>query len=168
MKVYQPGEYVVYAENGLCLVEQVGVPDFAAGNTQTRYYFLRASDDGSRIYVPTDTHMPLRAPLTAQEAEELLQRLGDLPVRLPERRDRKTVLAHYQELLRPHTAESLAQTVKSIRYQHRGRPGRMSGAEETLLKRSERHLCGELAGALSISAEDARVRMEAALVHGAE
>ena len=161
--MYQAGEYVVYADSGLCLVEQVGIPDFNTDQGDREYYFLRAVEDGSRIYVPTDTNMPLRAPMTAQETESFLSGLDVLPVSLPERRDRKTVLAHYQQMLRPHTAQALAQAIKSIRWHHRGAPGRMSGLEETLLKRAERQLCGEVAGALNISRDEAQERLNDAL-----
>ena len=160
--MFEPGTYVVYGDSGLCRVEQVGVPDFSSERDKT-YYFLRVMEDNSHVYVPTDTHMPLRAPLTTPEAEAFLGSLDRLPVSLPERRDRKTVLSHYQALLRPHTAEALAQVIKSIRSQHRATPGRMSGAEEALLKRAQRQLCGELAGALHLTEDAALQRLEAAL-----
>ena len=113
--MYQAGEYVVYADSGLCLVEQVGVPDFNAGEKDRTYYFLRATTDRSRIYVPTDTQLPLRPPMTPQEAEAFLDGLGDIPVSLPERRDRKTVVLHYQHMLSTHTTQALAQAIKVAR-----------------------------------------------------
>lgn len=166
--MYQAGEYVVYADNGLCLVEQVGVPEFNAGEKDRTYYFLRATTDKSRIYVPTDTHMPLRSPMTQDEAEEFLDGLGEIPVSVPERRDRKTVVQHYQNMLSSHTKEALAQAIKSIRWQHRSAPGRMSGAEESVLKRAEKQLCSELSGVLRISMEDAGERLTRALVPAEE
>ena len=161
--MYQAGEYVVYADNGLCLVEQVGVPDFNAGERDRTYYFLRTNTDKSRIYVPTDTQLPLRPPMTAQEAEAFLGSVGEIPVSLPQRRDRKTVVQHYQNMLSSHTKEALAQAIKSIRYAHRGAAGRMSGAEESVLRRAERQLCSELSGVLNISMEDAGERLTRAL-----
>lgn len=161
--MYQAGEYVVYGDSGLCLVEQVGVPEFNAGEKDRTYYFLRATTDRSRIYVPTDTSMPLRAPMTAGEAETFLGSLTDIPVSVPARRDRKTVVQHYQTMLSPHTKEALAQAIKSIRWAHRGAPGRMSGAEESVLKRAERQLCSELSGALNITMEAAGERLSRAL-----
>ena len=162
--MYQAGEYVVYAGSGLCLVEQVGVPDFNAGEQDRTYYFLRTTTDKSRIYVPTDTQLPLRPPMTAQEAEAFLSRAGEIPVSLPVRRDRKTVVQHYQNMLSGHTKEGLAQAIKSIRFAHRGAAGRMSGAEESVLRRAERQLCSELSGVLNISMEDAGERLSEALV----
>ena len=161
--MYQAGEYVVYADNGLCLIEQVGVPEFNAGEKDRTYYFLRTTTDKSRIYVPTDTRLPLRAPMTAQEAEGFLSSLGDIPVSLPERRDRKTVSQHYQNMLSSHTKEALAQAIKSIRFAHRNAAGRMSGAEEGVLRRAERQLCSELSGVLDISMEEAGERLNRAL-----
>jgi len=161
--VYQAGEYVVYAGSGLCLVEQVGVPDFNVGEQNRTYYFLRTTMDRSRIYVPTDTQLPLRAPMTAEEAEAFLSRAGEIPVSLPVRRDRKTVVQHYQNMLSGHTKEGLAQAIKSIRFAHRAAAGRMSGAEENVLRRAERQLCSELSGVLNISMEDAGERLTRAL-----
>ena len=161
--MYQAGEYVVYAGSGLCLVEQVGVPDFNVGEQNRTYYFLRTTMDRSRIYVPTDTQLPLRAPMTAEEAEAFLSRAGEIPVSLPVRRDRKTVVQHYQNMLSGHTKEGLAQAIKSIRFAHRAAAGRMSGAEENVLRRAERQLCSELSGVLNISMEDAGERLSRAL-----
>lgn len=161
--MYQAGEYVVYAGSGLCLVEQVGVPDFNVGEQNRTYYFLRTTMDRSRIYVPTDTQLPLRAPMTAEEAEAFLSRAGEIPVSLPVRRDRKTVVQHYQNMLSGHTKEGLAQAIKSIRFAHRAAAGRMSGAEENVLRRAERQLCSELSGVLNISMEDAGERLTRAL-----
>ena len=161
--MYQAGEYVVYADNGLCLVEQVGVPDFNAGERDRIYYFLRTTTDKSRIYVPTDTQLPLRPPMTAQEAEAFLGSVGEIPVSLPQRRDRKTVVQHYQNMLSSHTKEALAQAIKSIRYAHRGAAGRMSGRGGGVMRRAERQLCSELSGVLNISMEDAGERLTRAL-----
>ena len=160
--MFQQGEFVMYGDSGLCLVEKVGEPDFSMSERGKQYYFLRVQADGGRIYVPTDTRMPLRPPITRQEAEALLTSLGDLPVAQPDSRDHKVILQFYQSLLRPHTSRAVAQTVKSMRFRHAG-PGRMNSAEEALLKRAENQLCGELACALESSPEDARNRLSAAL-----
>ena len=162
--MFQQGEFVMYGDSGLCLVEQIGVPDFVSDRSKT-YYFLRVQEDGSRVYVPTDTRLPLHAPLTAEQARTLLASLPDLPLSPPPARDHKTVQLHYQQMLRPHTCEALAQAVKTIRTRHRGAPGRMNSAEEAVLKRAEKLLCAELAAALSLSEADA-ARMMAEAMNG--
>ncbi len=161
--MFQAGDYVVCGDNGLCRIEQIGVPDFDTFERNKAYYFLRSEEDGSRIYVPINTHMPLRAPITQQEAEALLSSLPDLQVNPPSCRDRKALQRYYQELMHLHTCEALAISVKSIYSRHIKTPGRMSGTEEAILRKAEHQLCSELAAALSISYDSARSRMLDAL-----
>ena len=157
--MFQTGDRVVYGNNGICCIERIDVPDFEVFERGKQYYFLRCEEDGSRIYAPVDTRVAMRAIMTMAEAQALLRNLPELPVRLPASRDHKLVTQHYQKRLQEHTAESLACAVKSIR----SRTGRMSSAEESLLKKAEAQLCSELAAALIISPADARERLVAAI-----
>ena len=72
--MFHEGDYVMYSGMGLCTVEKIGTPDFQPKGSQ--YYFLRQADDRSRIYVPVDTSMPMRKPITGPEAERLLEALS--------------------------------------------------------------------------------------------
>lgn len=155
--MFQPGDYVVYGSNGLCRVEQVGVPDFDTFERGKTYYFLRAVSDESRIYAPTDTHQPLRAPATREEALALLKSLPAMQITRPAARDRKGTMAYYQQLMHMPTCENLAAVLKSMRF------GRLSGAEEALHKKAENHLCTELANALDCPYEEALAQLTAAL-----
>jgi hypothetical protein len=64
----------MYSGMGLCTVEKIGTPDFQPKGSQ--YYFLRQADDRSRIYVPVDTRLPMRKPITGPEAERFLEALS--------------------------------------------------------------------------------------------
>lgn len=164
--MFQTGDRVVYGNSGICCVERVDVPDFQTFERGKQYYFLRCEEDGSRIYAPVDTRVAMRALMTAAEAEALLQQLPDLPIQLPSSRDHKIITQHYQKLLQQHTAESLFCVVKSIHQRSKGADGsigRMTSAEESVLKKAEHQLYAELAAALSISPADARNRLLDAL-----
>lgn len=164
--MFKAGDRVIYGNSGICCVERVDVPDFQTFERGKQYYFLRCEEDDSRIYAPVDTHVAMRALMTADEAEALLQHLPDLPIQLPASRDHKIITQHYQKLLQQHTAESLFCVIKSIHQRHKGADGsigRMTSAEENVLKKAEHQLCAELAAALSISPADARDRLLAAL-----
>ena len=161
--MYQTGDRVIYGSNGICTVESVGVPDFETFEQGKLYYFLRLESDGSRIYAPVDTTLPIRLLTGRQEALALLQSLPQLPVYLPASRDRKAVTAHYQQLMRAHTLQALACTVKSIYAQGKGMPGRLPALEEGLLKKAENQLYSELAAALELSLEEVRKQLLAAI-----
>lgn len=164
--MYQTGDRVVYGNSGICLVERIGVPDFETFERGKPYYFLLCEEDNSRIYAPVDTRVTMRALITADEATALLQNLPALPIQLPASRDHKIITQHYQKLLQQHTAESLFCVIKSIHQRHKGPDGsigRMTSAEENVLKKAEHQLCAELAIALSISPDAARDKLLAAL-----
>lgn len=71
--MFQAGEYVVYSNDGLRRIEKIGTPDFQPRGKE--YYYLRQMEDNGRIYVPLDTSLPLRLPMTADEAERFLNDL---------------------------------------------------------------------------------------------
>lgn len=164
--MFQTGERVVYGNNGICCIERIDAPDFEVFERGKQYYFLRCEEDGSRIYAPVDTRMAMRAIMTHDEAQALLLGLPAMPVRQPASRDHKLVTQHYQKLLQEHTAESLACVIKSIHLRSKGAdgvPGRISSAEESILKKTESQLCSELSAALGISPAAARERLIAAI-----
>ena len=157
--MFQTGDHVVYGNSGICCIERIDVPDFEVFERGKPYYFLRCEEDGSRIYAPVDTRVSMRAMLTSAEAQELLLKLPTLATQPPAARDHKLVSQHYQKLLQEHTAESLACVIKSIR----SRTGRMTSAEEGILKKAEGQLSTEIAAALQISPTAAREQLLTAI-----
>ena len=82
----------MYGGNGLCLIESIGVPSFQPSKGSPDYYFLRKADDNSRIYVPVDTPLPIRCPMTQEEAESLLSALRLQKAEIPVKHDQKTIV----------------------------------------------------------------------------
>lgn len=157
--MFREGEYVMYSGEGLCLIEKIGVPDFQSD--QKKYYFLRKDGENSRIYVPTDTMLPMRKPLTASEANRFLEGLTVLRISIPRKIDSKKRMPVIRETVRDQTAEAMAKTIKMIRSLHPD--GRIPADEKTMLTRTEKRLCGEIAYALHISEEDATLRVRDAI-----
>lgn len=154
--MYQTGDRVVYGNSGICCIERIDVPEFDTFERGKQYYFMRCEEDNSRIYAPVDTRVPMRAVMDSAQAQALLQQLPTLPTTQPPSRDHKLVAQHYQKLMQEHTAESLACTIKSIHLRRKGSAGRMTSAEESILKKAENQLCAEMAAALSIPPASAR------------
>ena len=156
--MFQAGEYVVYSNDGLCRIEKIGTPDFQPRGKE--YYYLRQMEDNGRIYVPLDTSLPLRLPMTADEAERFLNDLTAKTVDLPAKRDHKTVMPLLREMLKTQTAEAMGDVIKMIRALHR--EGKIPDEEALLLKRTENRLGCEIAYALQISETEAEARIRRA------
>lgn len=159
--MFQTGDYVVYSGNGLCLIESIGVPSFQPSKGSPDYYFLRKTDDDSRIYVPVDTPLPIRCPMTQEEAESLLSALRLQKAEIPAKHDQKTIIKLCKDTLRSQTAQATASVIQLLHALHP--TGKMSGEEEMILKKAESRLCGELAYALQITPKEAGSKLRAAL-----
>ena len=148
--MFSVGDYVVYGGNGVCLVESIGTPTCAC-NVKTDYYFLSPVSYAGRIYAPVDTHVPMRAILTRDEALTLLRDMPSIPSCVNLSRDKRQLSEHYKQILSPHTCYALVTAVKSIREKSgldRRHP--VTQTEEDILKRSRAALVQELALALQV------------------
>lgn len=157
--MFREGEYVMYSGEGLCRIEKIGIPDFQS--EKRRYYFLRKADDNSRIYVPLDTTLPMRMPLSEIEANRFLEGLAMLRVDIPKKLDSKKRLPLIKDTVRPQTAEAMAITIRMIRSLHPD--GKIPSEEKTILTRTEKRLYDEIAYALHISEGDAESRVKSAV-----
>ena len=68
------GDYVHYANTGLCRVEEITAPGFTAADKGRLYYRLTpAETPGSTIYTPVDNRkVEMRLAMTRQEALALI------------------------------------------------------------------------------------------------
>ena len=71
--MFRKGEYVIYGNNGICCIEEIGVPrDTPLGDSGKEYYTLAPVFSSGKIYAPLDTKVFMRPILTKAEAEELI------------------------------------------------------------------------------------------------
>ena len=54
--MFRKGEYVIYGNNGICCIEEIGVPrDTPLGDSGKEYYTLAPVFSSGKIYAPLDT-----------------------------------------------------------------------------------------------------------------
>lgn len=66
--MFQVGDYIAYNEEGMCRVEDIGALSIPSADPDRLYYFLRPVTGDGRIYVLTDTPLPMRPVLNREEA----------------------------------------------------------------------------------------------------
>ena len=114
--MFQAGDYVMYGGNGLCLIESIGMPGFQPSKGCPDDYFLRKTEDTSRIYVLVDTPLPIRCPMTQEEAESLLNALRLQKAEIPVKHDQKIIVKLCKEnMLGPQTAPATASVIQLLR-----------------------------------------------------
>ena len=77
--MFRKGEYVIYGNNGICCIEEIGVPrDTPLGDSGKEYYTLAPVFSSGKIYAPLDTKVFMRPILTKAEAEKLILQIPEI------------------------------------------------------------------------------------------
>ena len=149
--MYEPGEVIVYGSTGVCRVEAVGPRTLMRGVTKT-CYTLRPLYGSDTIYVPADTTVFMRRPITRAQADELIDRIPETPD-APLPTDPAGARSTYESALQSHDcADLLALTHRIYRktQQVRSHNRQPNQTDQRYLKRAEDLLYGELAVALGV------------------
>lgn len=166
--MFQVGDRVVYCRTGVCEVLAISPPPFSGMEGHQLYYTLRPLYCDAVIYVPVDTDKPLRALMSATEANALIDSIPSVIISPPDSQDIKLWREQYQSLCGTGSCEDLLELVLMI-YAKKQRAEEHSKTlgqiDQDYMKNAETMLRGELAAALGLALGDVpeyiRRRMEA-------
>ena len=165
---FRKTDHVVYASNGICLIEDIKKMSFVRGEPEKIYYILKPlNDKSSTIYIPEDNETLLekiRHILTKGEIEALITDVRKTDIEWIE--DRKLRSADYRELLsRPHPATLLPLikgiSKKSAELSEIGK--KLAVTDKSAFESSLRYISEEIAFALGIGINEASQYIENAL-----
>ena len=154
--MYQTGDLVMYGNTGVCRVEEIGYPD-AASDQETLYYKLSPVYDTAVIYTPVDTRAFMRPVMSRQAAEQLIDRIPDIPDNVCDNHDIRMLGEQYRACLNTHRNEDLVRLIKSVYQKNRRsvKAGRHMGqTDQQYMKRAEKMLYGELAVVLGMEYDE--------------
>ena len=155
--MFQKGESVVYGNLGVCRVSDIVTRKFEGLDEAHPYYVLEPLYQGGTLYVPADNpKISLRAVLTAEEANQLIDAIPTLEGEAFHSRSAQELAAHYEQALNTHNCKDLLELTLSIynKKQSLTRQNKKFGrVDEHFMHQAEENLYGELAVALNISKE---------------
>ena len=149
--MYENGDYVIKANNGVCRVEDTLHPDLPNVDKNRLYYLLVPLDNkNSRLYVPIDTaENSLRRALSEEEAWEVIEKIPEVEAAWIA--NDKLREQTYKEAIHSCNPTALVSIIKNIyiRKKQRSEQGKKSTAtDERYFKLAEDNLYAELAFAL--------------------
>lgn len=168
--MYQVGEYVIYNDIGICVVENIGKLCFSE-DKEKLYYTLRPLNAHaySRYYVPVNTHVFMRNAITKQEAFQYLIELKGMKTKPYMAKRMAQLMAYYDELLIKHNIIDYLRLYKELCQKEKcaKESGKKLGRMESDLKvYIEKNLVSEFAYALSESPVLSKKRLYEALCLG--
>lgn len=151
--MFNIGDYIVYAGEGVCRVETIGPVPVAYMDQSKSYYTLNPVYHSGVIYAPTDAKARMRPMLTTEEAHMLIDGIPDMPAHYELPTDPKLVAAKYKNYLQTYDCINLLHLIRIIyaRREEACALGRGYGqTDDRYFKRAKELLYGELALALDI------------------
>ncbi|MDD2959527.1 MAG: CarD family transcriptional regulator [Lachnospiraceae bacterium] len=149
--MFKSGQYIYYANSGLCKVEEVTHLKVSGADRNRLYYRLTPmNSQGGTIYTPVDNQkVPMREILNEKQAEELIDSIPQIEeLWIPEEKQREQ---SYKTALQSSDCRSWIRIIKTLylRKQSRISQGRkITSTDERYLSSAEEKLYGELAVAL--------------------
>lgn len=154
--MYQIGEFIVKATNGVCEVKDLVHLDFSDTDSKKLYYLLvPVTDQAGKIYMPATSSAAVRKVMTKQEAMAFIQKIPS--VNEPWIDNEKTRERSYKEAITSNDPERLVGIIKLIcdRKEERVRQGRkVTAVDERYFKLAENLLYAELEVALDKDKEE--------------
>lgn len=113
--MYKKGEYVIYGNNGICRIEDIGVPvGTPMGRSGKEYYTLAPVFGSGSIYAPVDTKVFMRPILTKEQAEQLIEQIPEIQGEAFEGKDVRALSEKYKGCLDTHQCEDLVKLIKTV------------------------------------------------------
>ena len=161
MSYFSKGEYVNYSSNGVCLIFDIGAPEFDKTADKDSYYILKPlADKSTTVFVPMKNQLLLsrmRKLLTKAEIDVLITSVGTDDVEWID--DRKKRADLFSEILRRNEPGELLSLVCCIHKKREalvalGGNRKLAFSDLDILERAERLLEGEFSFVLGISPLD--------------
>ena len=160
--MFQTGDYLVYGLEGVCRVAAVGPIRLSGVPRDKLYYTLAPCGRQDAIYIPVDSPVYMRAPLTCGEIDALLDTLPALELCTDLPADAKQLAPYYQEIIQSHDLRRVLQLYKTLLCKQRQLTGSLrtlSVTDMRFFKQAETMLCGEFAFVLDMPYADAVLRL---------
>ncbi len=156
--MFQPGDLVVYGTTGVCSVKEITRPNKTGPDREKQYYLLDPLYQDGIIYTPVQNgKVPMRAVISTQEAEALIDLIPSLEAEAYHSPTIQALAQHYQSVVRNNDCRDLIELMLSI-YAKRAlvesQNRRLGIVDERFMKQAERLLYGEFSAALGIPFDD--------------
>lgn len=151
--MYNPGDKVVYGNNGVCEIVSLEIPDFAPKNENKLYYVLKPIYDECLVYAPIDTKVFIRPVITKEYAQKLIDMIPEVKGEMYQSRSIQELTSHYKDVLVSHDCSDIIELIISIynkKLYAEAHQKKFGLVDEKFLKHAESILYGEFSVALGI------------------
>ena len=150
--MYSKDDYVIYGQNGVCIIEDITEEPFEGAPKGKLYYVLFALNNENKIYVPYELgNMKMRKVLNRKEADELIHMIPSIePLEVG---NEKQIEEIYRNAINSNECLELIKLIKyiHIRKTKRNEEGKqMTSTDKKYMEMAENAVYLEIGTALGI------------------
>jgi len=152
---FKVGDRVVYPHHGAAVIEKKETREF--DGKKTEYFVLKVAHGDLQLSVPIDKaeEVGMRAPISAEDVDDLFQLLAKKDVREPTNWSRR--FKNHQEKLKSGDVYQVAEVVRNLALRETTKG--LSAGEKAMLVKARSVLISELSFALNVSEDEALERL---------
>lgn len=107
--MYEIGQLIVYGNEGVCRVEEIGTPKISGVDKHREYYTLAPIYREGKVFTPVDSKVFMRPVITREEALALIDRIPQMTAQVYENSNLRFLNEHYQQCIQDYTCADLLQ-----------------------------------------------------------
>lgn len=112
--MYKIGEFIIYGNNGVCEVMDIGPLNISGINKDKIYYTLKPVYENGNIFAPIDTSMFTRYIITYEEVQQIIERIPSIKEIECSEKNGKLLENYYKQFLQTHDCIDLLSIISSI------------------------------------------------------
>lgn len=164
--MYKIGDIIIYGNQGVCRVDEIGSPNISGIDKERLYYTLSPIYSDGLIYIPVDTSIYMRPIVTKSEAKDIIRQIPKIETDIIENQNYKVMEECYKKLLSSHKCMDLIYIIKSIYNKRKSlklQGKNLGQTDEKFKKIAEDLLDSEFSMALDIPKEEVNQYIEVSI-----
>ncbi|MCR4841423.1 MAG: CarD family transcriptional regulator [Lachnospiraceae bacterium] len=155
--MFEKGDYIVYGNNGVCVVDEVTKMQVKGVSGDKKYYKLSPiANSMSKIFTPVDNDkVTMRKVMTKTEAEELIASVpAAKPLEIENDKQREEIYKQILKDCNPYDYFRAIKTLYSRKMERFAQGKKNTSVDERYFKQIETNLYGEIAIALECNPDE--------------
>lgn len=155
--MYKKGDLVIYSNQSVCRIEDVGQIKIGNSPNERMYYTLVPLFMVGKAYIPVDSDVYMRELITKKEVNRLLLMIPDMQTDILDNQTNKETADYYKDQVNEYTCQDLLELIcnvnaKEVKMLSEGK--KLGQTDERYKKEAEDMLYQELSVVLDISKEE--------------
>lgn len=151
--MYKIGEFIIYGNNGVCEVEDIGGLNISGINKKNTYYTLKPAYENGKIFAPIDTSVFMRALITTEEVHKAIELIPSMKEMECNEKNVRLLQAHYEKYMKTHKCEDLLAVIVSI-YKKEANGKKLGQIDDRFMKMASALINEEFSVVLGIEREE--------------